>query len=81
MLHYRKDTAGKTVLHHSAWYNNKPMCLMLLERGADPSAIDNDGKTPAEVADESDSGVAAHAIRVWVSRMAAMHAVAELCLG
>ena len=48
--------------------------------GVDPVVTDNDGKPPAKVADESNSGAAAAAIRAWLSREAAMNAVAELCL-
>ncbi|CAM9148183.1 unnamed protein product, partial [Sphacelaria rigidula] len=37
------DSTGATPLIYSAWYGSARLIRMLLERGADPAAVDNDG--------------------------------------
>jgi uncharacterized protein len=45
-----RSRAGTTALHLAARYDQREAVELLLERGADPSARDGDGRTPAEVA-------------------------------
>ena len=43
---------GNTALHYCAIYN-RPECMKLLLRaGADPRQVNNNGKTPRDIADE-----------------------------
>ena len=43
---------GNTALHYCAIYN-RPECMKLLLRaGADPRQLNNNGKTPRDIADE-----------------------------
>lgn len=41
----------QTVLHYAAVNENEEMIKLLLELGADKKIADNDGTTPAELAD------------------------------
>ncbi len=43
---------GSTALHLAARFDQRDAVELLLERGADPSACDADGRTPADVAGE-----------------------------
>jgi ankyrin repeat protein len=41
---------GATALHYAARYDQREAVELLLERGADPTARDAEGRTPADVA-------------------------------
>ncbi|WP_431113149.1 ankyrin repeat domain-containing protein [Variovorax paradoxus] len=47
-----QSTAGLTALHCAAYSGNIEMVELLLAQGADPSIIDQEGKTPAQIAEE-----------------------------
>jgi ankyrin repeat protein len=44
-----KDSSGQTILHCVARRGSKDLLRILLERGADPTIVDDMGMTPAEV--------------------------------
>lgn len=43
-----KGEHGRTLLHLAAYRANESLCRFLLEKGADPTALDDQGKTPME---------------------------------
>lgn len=49
------DASGKSALHYAAEGENEDVVKYLLEKGADPLALDNDDRTPLQGAEEARS--------------------------
>jgi Arf-GAP/coiled-coil/ANK repeat/PH domain-containing protein len=49
------DSAGMTPLHHAAQINSAPMARLLLQHGASMSALDQQRRTPRDVAIDNDA--------------------------
>ncbi|MCC6697008.1 MAG: ankyrin repeat domain-containing protein [Candidatus Hydrogenedentes bacterium] len=47
---YSVDMMGQTPLHYAARTNNKEIIELLLEKGADPGIMNDEGVTPADTA-------------------------------
>lgn len=54
---------GNTALHGAAGFGQTEMVRWLLDHGADPNAIDNEGKTPLEIAEQTGHEAAAALLR------------------
>ena len=54
---------GNTPLHAAAWYGQTGIARCLMEKGADPTTVDHENKTPAELAEEREYPNVAAAIR------------------
>ena len=51
-----RDERGQTPLHRAAWLNRNPAVVaLLLDRGADATLRDKDGKVPVEIAAENEA--------------------------
>jgi ankyrin repeat protein len=51
-IHINEKYSNNTPLHYAVIKNRKDCILMLLEHGADPSILNNDNKTPLDIANE-----------------------------
>lgn len=56
----RAGFEGFTALHYACLNGNKPIIEMLLERGADPTKKDAEGRTPRDYLDDRASGINDH---------------------
>lgn len=54
---------GNTALHGAAGFGQTAMVSWLLDHGADPNAIDHNGKTPLEVAEQTGQQATADLLR------------------
>ena len=45
-----RDADGRTPMHLAAFYNNTEVAKLLLEKGANANAVNNDGQTPGDLA-------------------------------
>eukprot|EP00967_Tisochrysis_lutea_P110043 scaffold171686_cov30-Tisochrysis_lutea.AAC.3 len=61
-------TLSMTPLHWAIYHGHTPMVEMLLTAGADPSAIDEHGKTPLKMCDEAGQIDAAALVREAIRR-------------
>lgn len=61
------DRAGRTPLFLAAAYNNRPVLLRLLARGADPSWTDADNETPLSVAEAEGSQDCLEALQIHLA--------------
>jgi hypothetical protein len=55
--------AGWTALHYAAGFGFVELAKAFIDRGADPDARDDDGKTPLQVAVETDHAEVAELLR------------------
>ena len=44
------DNYGNTILHSAAWECDTTLANLLIKNGADPNAVNKDGETPADIA-------------------------------
>ena len=65
LTNYTSIKDGRTALHNAAYYGHKDICCLLLEKGADLTAIDKEGDTAEQVARVCGHTATADMLRDW----------------